>query len=87
MLGGHSQSKPMDDEVRQMVNSLKAKIEGTMNATYTDFEAIDYTSQCVAGTNFVVRIKVGGDVHISVTIFRPLPCNGTELEVTNAVAL
>ena len=87
MCGGHSQPNEMTDEVREMVNSLKPKIEGQMNSQFSDFEAINYTTQVVAGTNFVVKIRVGADKHISVTIFRPLPCNGTECEVTNAVSL
>ena len=87
MLGGHSAAKPITDEVAQMVNSLRSKIEGQLNAQYTEFEPISFTSQVVAGTNYEVKVRVGADKFISVTIFRPLPCNGTELEVTNAVAL
>ena len=87
MCGGYTEQKPITPEVAEMVNSMKTKIEANMNAQYSEFEAVSYSSQVVAGTNFNVKVKVGADSHIQVTIFRPLPCNGTELEVTNVVAL
>ena len=57
MLGGHSQEKSITEEEIQMCNTMKAKIEGHMNATYTVWEPVSYTSQVVAGTNFVFKIK------------------------------
>ena len=87
MCGGHSVDKAMTDEVKQMVNSCKPQIEGQMNSQFTEFEPVSYTTQVVAGTNYVVKIKVGEDKFISVKIFKPLPCNGTELQVTAANAL
>ena len=87
MCGGHSAVKPANDEVTQMVNSLRNQIESHMNAQYEVFEAVSYTSQVVAGTNFVVKVHVGNDQHISAKIFRPLPHAGTELQVSDVHAL
>ena len=81
--GGFGGPRPADDEVKELVKSVKAKIEEKANAQYTEFEAVSYTTQVVAGTNFKVKVKVGNDEYIHVKIFRPLPVNGTELEVTD----
>lgn len=87
MCGGHSQDKPMDDEVTQMINSLRPQIESHMNRTFNQFEGQSYTTQVVAGTNYRVKIQVGENQFISVTIFKSLPCNGTELKILNAEPL
>ena len=44
-------------------------------------------TQVVAGTNYMVIIKVDGDKQIEAKIFKPLPCNGTELKVNSVKAL
>ena len=81
MLGGPSAAKPADDTIRQIVNEIRPKVEETLNATYTIYEPVSYKTQVVAGTNFFVKVKVDGDSYIHLKIFRPLPCNGTELKL------
>ena len=81
MCGGFGGPRPADDEVKELVKSVKSAIEEKANAKYNVFEAVSFTTQVVAGTNFIVKVKVGSDQYIHVKIFRPLPCNGTELEV------
>ena len=75
--GGFAQARPADDSIKQVANEVKPKVEAALNATFTTWEAVSYKAQVVAGTNFLIKVKV--DVHIKV--FRPLPCNGTELEL------
>jgi len=87
MCGGHSNSKDVDDTCREIVTSVKPKVETQMNSTFTTFEPVSYTTQVVAGTNFVIKVHVGDGKHLSVKVFRPLPCNGTELEVTEVLTL
>ncbi len=83
MCGGFGWPRPADDEVKELVKSVKSKVEEKANAQYAEFEAVSFTTQVVAGTNFIVKVKVGSDQYIHVKIFRPLPCNGTELEVSD----
>ena len=55
---------------------LKAEILAAAGAAETDaVEALSYTSQVVAGTNFRVKLKVGGK-EVTAQIFRPLPHTG-----------
>lgn len=81
MCGGFTDGKPATEEIQSMVNGFKNQIESSLNSAFTKFQAITYHSQVVAGTNFKVVIEVDGGKHVEVKIFRPLPCNGTELEL------
>ncbi|MCQ2819462.1 MAG: cystatin domain-containing protein [archaeon] len=87
MCGGFTDYKPMEPEVKDLTMSCKAQIEAKMNATYTTFEPEKFKTQVVAGTNYMVIIKVDGDKQIEAKIFKPLPCNGTELKVNSVTAL
>ena len=49
---------------------------------YSEFEAVKFTSQVVAGTNYVVKYKVGADQYIHAMIFEPLPNTNMSAEVT-----
>ena len=81
MCGGFTQSHPADDLAKEVANEVRPKVEGAFNAHYTVYEPVSYQTQVVAGTNFSIKIKVDGDQYIHVKVFRPLPCNGTELEL------
>ena len=81
MFGGASEAKPADDTVKQIVAEIKPKAEAALNSTFTTFEAVSYKTQVVAGTNFLDKVKVDGDKYVHLKVFRPLPCNGTALEL------
>lgn len=75
-MGGFGDDKPIDDDVKALVEALKAEILAAAGAAETDaLEALSYTSQVVAGTNFRVKLKVGGK-EVTAQIFRPLPHTG-----------
>lgn len=82
--GGFGQAREVDDNIRSHLNTLKEKIEEHLNATFSVFEPLKYTSQVVAGSNYLVKIKVDGEKYIHVKYHKPLPCNGTELVLMQA---
>uniref|UniRef100_A0A4W6DL88 Cystatin domain-containing protein n=1 Tax=Lates calcarifer TaxID=8187 RepID=A0A4W6DL88_LATCA len=47
---------------------VKAEVEKTTSKSYEDFTAVKYRYQIVAGTNFIIKVRVGGDnyIHLSV---------------------
>merc|ERR1712032_1469639 len=87
VVGGFGQENPVTEEEIEMCNTMRPQIEAKLNDKFVMFEPVSFSSQIVAGTNYTIRIKVGEGQHISVTIFRPLPCNGEELELTDCVSL
>jgi cystatin-A/B len=67
-----------------MINELKTEIEGRVGASFSVFKATTYTSQVVAGTNYLVNIEVDGEKTIRVKVFRPLPHTNLGPKVTEA---
>jgi hypothetical protein len=67
--GGVSDSK-IDDDVKALVAAQKSAIEAKANATYTTFDVVSVRKQVVAGTNYFLKIAVGGGAHIDVVIWQ-----------------
>uniref|UniRef100_UPI0037E73D10 cystatin-B-like isoform X2 n=1 Tax=Semicossyphus pulcher TaxID=241346 RepID=UPI0037E73D10 len=76
LCGGTGPVKEADEEIQQLCNSVKAHAEEKAETTYEVFIAKTYTSQVVAGTNYFIKVNVGGDDHIHICIFKKLLCNG-----------
>jgi cystatin-A/B len=86
MCGGFGGVKQVDDKIIEELGKVKSSIEAKLNSTFNVFEPVHYKSQVVAGTNFLVKIKVDNEKHIHVKYHRPLPCNGTELILLEATS-
>ena len=86
MCGGFGQVREVNDDIRSELQSLKQSIEQKLNYQFTVFEPLHYKSQVVAGSNFMVKIKVDGEKFIHVKYHRPLPCNGNQLVLMDASA-
>ena len=81
MCGGPSEPKEMTDEVRDITIALKGAAEQKHGKTYNTFEPVSFTSQVVAGTVFMVKVKVDNDEHVELKIFKPLPHTGDPCEL------
>lgn len=81
--GGKGNAQVPDAELSQLFVSVKPQVEANANLTFTTFEPVSYRSQVVAGTNYFVKFKVDGDKYVHARIFKPLPCYGTELQVSD----
>uniref|UniRef100_A0A8C4RWJ6 Cystatin-B n=1 Tax=Erpetoichthys calabaricus TaxID=27687 RepID=A0A8C4RWJ6_ERPCA len=60
---------------------VKPQVESQTNRTFHIFKAVQYKSQVVAGTNYFIKVHVGGVEYIHLRIFRSLPVHGNELKV------
>ncbi|EER19631.1 Cystatin B, putative [Perkinsus marinus ATCC 50983] len=83
--GGLSEARPVSDSVRRLCEQLRPAMEQSnkANTAFSEFEPISYKSQVVAGTNYFVKIKVGPEAFAHVRIFQPLPCNGSNPELSS----
>ena len=76
IVGGPSEEKEADNEIKQMVAELKAKVEEKRNTTFSTFEAVKYRSQVVNGVLYRIKVKVGDNEYLHLRVLKNLPHNG-----------
>ena len=75
MLGGLSNTKPSDNEVEKLVNSVKDNFQ-ELNYNTDKFEINSYKSQIVNGVNYFVKVETDKEfVHLK--IHQELPHNNS----------
>ena len=73
MLGGPGAAQDADEEIKKIAKGMKENAEKALGETYTEFEAVKYTKQIVNGTNYNIKVKVGGKKYIHIKVHVPLP--------------
>ena len=81
MLGGFGDAKDADDNVKALAKEMKGKAEAALGETYGEFEAVKFKTQVVAGTNYLIKVKVGGDKYVHLKVHVPLPCKNAPNEL------
>ena len=76
VVGGPSEEKEANDEVKKMVEELKASVEEKKNTKYTTFEAVKFTTQVVNGVMYRIKVKVGENEYIHIKALKNLPAQG-----------
>eukprot|EP01016_Furgasonia_blochmanni_P003792 TRINITY_DN1148_c0_g1_i1.p2 TRINITY_DN1148_c0_g1~~TRINITY_DN1148_c0_g1_i1.p2 ORF type:complete len:159 (+),score=45.63 TRINITY_DN1148_c0_g1_i1:92-568(+) len=84
MLGAHGAPKPADAKSQEIANNVKTAVEGQLNQTFATYNVVHYTTQVVAGTNYKIKLDVGGGQHIHIAVFQPLPHTGGAPELKSA---
>eukprot|EP00602_Paraphysomonas_sp_CaronLab_P009744 CAMPEP_0185024372 /NCGR_PEP_ID=MMETSP1103-20130426/7413_1 /TAXON_ID=36769 /ORGANISM="Paraphysomonas bandaiensis, Strain Caron Lab Isolate" /LENGTH=101 /DNA_ID=CAMNT_0027557319 /DNA_START=72 /DNA_END=377 /DNA_ORIENTATION=+ len=74
--GFRSEMSPPNDEVCEILNGVKENVEQEAGSSFSEFELVHYTTQVVAGTIYLMLVKVDGDEHLHVKIVKPLPHTG-----------
>ncbi|ELV10333.1 cystatin-B [Tupaia chinensis] len=73
LCGGTSDTKPATAETQDLVDQVKHELEEKENKKFPVFKATSFKSQVVAGTNYFVKVHVGGEEFIHVRLFQSLP--------------
>ena len=73
MLGGPGAAQDADADIKEIAKGMKEHAEKALGETYGEFEAVKYTQQIVNGTNYNIKVKVGGEKYIHIKVHVPLP--------------
>uniref|UniRef100_A0A8B9STF9 Cystatin domain-containing protein n=1 Tax=Anas platyrhynchos TaxID=8839 RepID=A0A8B9STF9_ANAPL len=68
--GGLSETKPATPEVQHIADQVKAEFERREDRTFDIFQAIEYRTQVVAGTNYFIKSYTG---YAHLRVFQALP--------------
>ena len=85
MCGGFTNALDANDEVKAMARELKAQTEQKLGATFSEFEAVKYKTQVVAGTNYMIKVRVGPEQYVHIKVWKKLPCYGDAKELSEAI--
>ncbi|KAM9825302.1 cystatin-B-like [Syngnathus typhle] len=83
MCGGLGQAVNADEEIQKICDKVKSDAEGKTGKTFDVFIAKSYKSQVVAGTNYFIKVHVGGDDHVHMRVFQSLPYAGSTIELVD----
>ena len=73
MPGGFEQAKEATKEIQTIAEGMKEQVEKQLGQTFDRFDAVVYTSQIVAGTNYLIKVQVGEEKFVHIKVHIPLP--------------
>mmetsp|Transcript_45946 Transcript_45946/g.121505 ORF Transcript_45946/g.121505 Transcript_45946/m.121505 type:complete len:103 (-) Transcript_45946:121-429(-) len=88
MPGGTGPAQPATDEVQKLVDSVKDDAQtkcqaAGRNGIFGKFEAKNFKTQVVAGTNYFVEVMVSDTEAVHLRVYEPLPHTGEPASVAS----
>jgi cystatin-A/B len=71
--GGFKTAAPATPDIQAILDGVKGAVEERLGTTLPVFVAHTYSTQVVAGINYLVKVAVGDDKYIHVKVNKPLP--------------
>ncbi|XP_016136124.1 cystatin-B-like [Sinocyclocheilus grahami] len=81
LVGGPSQVKQATPEVQKICDEIKHHAEEKAAKKFAVFIAKSFTTQVVAGTNYFIKVNVGGDEFVHLRVHKSLPHSGEKLQL------
>uniref|UniRef100_A0A3B4XM95 Cystatin-B n=1 Tax=Seriola lalandi dorsalis TaxID=1841481 RepID=A0A3B4XM95_SERLL len=73
MPGGFTDPMDATEEIQKICDQKNTK------KVYEEFRAVKYTSQVVNGTNYLIKVHVGGHIYLHLKVYQTLPCDGGQV--------
>uniref|UniRef100_A0A3P9D4G2 Cystatin-B n=1 Tax=Maylandia zebra TaxID=106582 RepID=A0A3P9D4G2_9CICH len=83
MCGGLTEEKEADEEVQKICDAMKPLAEQKAKRNFEVLIAQSYKTQVVAGTNYFIKVHVGGNEYVHLRVYEKLPAYGGTLELTD----
>jgi len=84
MFGESKGETQADEKIQTLLESVKPKVESELKSTYNIFKALTFSSKMSIGTIYKIKVDIGDENVLQVSIFKPLAMNGTDLELREA---
>ena len=81
MPGGFDNDKEATEDVKTLANNMKEKVQEQLGEKFETFDAVLYTTQVVAGTNYLIKVKVGDEKYVHIKVHVPLPAKNAPNEL------
>ncbi|XP_027030819.1 cystatin-B-like [Tachysurus fulvidraco] len=81
LCGGTGEEKEANEEVQKICDEMKSHAEEKAGRTFDVFTAKSYKTQVVAGTNFFIKVHIGGEEFAHLRVYKMLPFAGGKLEL------
>ena len=70
--GGFGDVKEADKNVKNLAKEMREQVEKELGETFPNFQAVLYTTQVVAGTNYLIKVYVGHKRYVHIKVHVPL---------------
>ena len=70
--GGFGDVKEADENVKNLAKEMREQVEKELGETFSKFQAVLYTTQVVAGTNYLIKVYVGHKKYVHIKVYVPL---------------
>uniref|UniRef100_A0A8C6UGK6 Cystatin-B n=2 Tax=Neogobius melanostomus TaxID=47308 RepID=A0A8C6UGK6_9GOBI len=82
IIGGYNPVTKATAEAQEICDKIRPSVQAQVNTVFSEFTAVEHRSQVVAGTNWQIKVHVGGQNYVHITVFEALGCNGGELTLS-----
>ena len=72
MPGGFNNAKEATEEVQTLAKGMKDQVEKQLGQTFDRFDAVVFSTQVVAGTNYLIKVQVGEEKFVHIKVHVPL---------------
>ncbi|XP_037690219.1 cystatin-B [Choloepus didactylus] len=83
LCGAPSGPQPATAETQHIAEQVKSQLEEKENKKFPVFDAVEFKSQVVAGTNFFIKVHIGDNHFVHLRVFRSLPHENKPLSLSD----